>query len=426
MLLVVLACATPEAPPPVARVAGSAEQPDIVILVASGLRADTSEPGAEAVFYEALGHEPSTRFSAAYAQSCTPHTSFGSMLTGRYPSSIPLCAMVSGSSLTPAAQQPWCSTLPPGTTGMAEVAKAYGYSTGAYVADVTKGYSSDWEVLEETAAAWWSEHSGPRLYLVMVSDLHMLQYRPSVALRPEPDKAERERIDLAAVAEDYRRVTRSVGEGLSRVLDVLPSDDRWVFVTSTNGLSLGERTGVKSDHLGAVTHGIIVDRTVRVPLAILEPAPGRGEVDDVVELIDLVPTIAELVGGVAPAGLTGRSLLASGPDPAPYAYAEFGDMLSLREGSDFLALRWFLHNASSLDLRLTDGLLEATIGSDAFTLHDVERDPLQEEDLVMEQPERAEELRALMVEVRTGPGAPPETDRSRIEPLQLQSADGYW
>ena len=322
-LVLTLACSTPDAPqaPAVDVPSGT---PDIVLLVASGLRADTTEAGAEAIFYESLGMQPTTRFTAAYAQSCTPHTSFGSLLTGRYPSGIPLCAMVSGSNLTPSEEQPWCSQLPPGTTGIAEMATAYGYATGAYIADATRGYSTDWDDLEFIAQAWWSGHPSPRLYLVMVSDVHMLQYRPSVAYLPEGDKSELQRIDAGTVAEDYRRITRSVGEGLAGVLEAMPSDHRVVIATSTNGLSLAEDSGVKSDHLAAVTHGIIVDRTVRVPLALFEASGGRGDVHEVVELIDVVPTVAELAGGRAPAGTTGRSLLDARPDAEPPPPLVFG------------------------------------------------------------------------------------------------------
>ncbi|MFT4978524.1 MAG: hypothetical protein ACI8S6_004434, partial [Myxococcota bacterium] len=348
----------------------SEQQPDLIMLIASGLRADTSGPGAEAALYGALGERPSIRFTAAYAQSCVPYTSLGSLLSGRYPSAIPLCGTTDPNSLSPQAraEQPWCSKLPPQTWTLPEVLSVYGYRTGAYVSDADAHSTTDWSGLTASVGDWWrADASAPRLLVVQVLDLHMLQFDPRIGYDEQQPGLDRRELALPPEAIEDFYVARSaeVGEGFRAVLSALPASGerpREVWLTSTSGLSLRETTGVKSDHLRAVTNAVIVDRTIHVPLARLGGSHATREDDRVVELIDLLPTLAALAAAEPPAGAQGHDLLSTVPDPAPFAYAEFGDMLALREGDDLLSYRFFLHNASSLDPRLTEGLVGWTAG----------------------------------------------------------------
>ncbi|MCP4919810.1 MAG: sulfatase-like hydrolase/transferase [Proteobacteria bacterium] len=426
MILLLLACGSePEvvvAPP---EPTGPA---DIVLLVAPGLRADTDAPFAEAALYEALGQQPALRFTAAYAQSCSPYTSLGSMLAGNYPSAIPLCAMAGGNAASPdTTERPWCATVPEEAWTLPRVVNAYGYATGAYVADVDGESPTDWDDLVETAGAWWEASAGmPRLYLVVTSDAHFVQFTDVAGYEEHAPGHERRTVeDSQAVRAAYLAAARETGEGYRRLLDAMPAGDaeRWVLMTSTNGLSLAEESGVASNHLKAVTHSIIVDRTVHVPLAVLEPAQDVAVVDEVVELIDVLPTVAELAGAVPPAGLPGRSLL-SEPEPDGVAYSEFGDMLSMRQGDLLLTLRFFLHNASSLDPRITEGLKNA--GPNHLKLHDVVQDPMQESDL--DSREDLQRLHTRLIELREGPASPP-MDKETVERLQahrLDASEGYW
>ena len=96
-------------------------------------------------------------------------------------------------------------------------------------------------------------------------------------------------------------------------------DRTLVLVTADHGESLG-------DH-GESTHGLFAyNSTLAVPLIVHPPASGRsagGIVDTVAAHVDVLPTIADLVGVTPPGGLDGRSLAA----PAPAARAVYFEAL---------------------------------------------------------------------------------------------------
>ncbi len=87
LALTLLACSDPT-PTPQEDV-----QPDIVLVLTSGLREDTDDHRATSLLLETTGVQPGLRFTAAYSQTVQPYISLGSMLTGRYPSAIPLCGV---------------------------------------------------------------------------------------------------------------------------------------------------------------------------------------------------------------------------------------------------------------------------------------------------------------------------------------------
>ena len=75
-----------------------------------------------------------------------------------------------------------------------------------------------------------------------------------------------------------------------------------VVIASDHGESLGEH--------GERTHGLFAyDATLRVPLILwAPPADSAGVIDDTRRLVDVTPTVLDLVGVAAPAALDGRSL----------------------------------------------------------------------------------------------------------------------
>src|SRR5262249_7234042 len=98
----------------------------------------------------------------------------------------------------------------------------------------------------------------------------------------------------------------SVDHELGRLLAALRqrTANLAVIVTSDHGESLGEH--------GETTHGLFLsDATVRIPLLMTAPAlPSGARVAAPVSLVDVMPTILELVGADPVPGLDGRSLLA--------------------------------------------------------------------------------------------------------------------
>ncbi len=482
-------------------------QPDILLILVPGLRADApGVPGAEAAFLEAFVDRPMRRFTAAYAQSPSEWVSTGSLLTGRYPGSIPLCGKVSGAKLD---DQPWCTDLPPDLPSVPRLAELYGRRNveirmGAVsVPGALAGFTTlhgmpsvegrtDLERLDELLAV----HAGkpePLLAMVVAPDLDV-QARPdlrqAMGLPAEPSACEqlarqagRPRLDgragtldatspvePAAVArtapslepsctldtwdpaadglpgepvpsypwggldrdkvlEVYSAEAAWLGQGIARALEGIEPQPH-VIITSPHGLDLGEVSGSLPAPKAFATHQLLLDRTLRVPLVFM--GPGISESRDIaqpVELVDLLPTIAGLMGAVPPASLPGQDLLAPdlALDPSATAYAAFGDMLSLRQGPWALTLRTLAHQATALDPALTQAAARP-IEDPAFHLHRVLDDPLQEKDRKAEQAAQAEQLRVLMHAIRSGLAAPPEelVDSERLLELRLQGSEGYW
>ncbi|MES2644953.1 MAG: hypothetical protein V4850_36035 [Myxococcota bacterium] len=483
-----IGCAPSEAPSvsPVPVAVANASAPDLVLLLPSGLRADPpGAPGPEAQFIEALGigalGEPTQRFTAAYAQSAATYVSLGSIFTGRYPTSIPLCGLftdgvsavetrtVQGNAL---ANRLWCADIPASVPTLPEVLALYGYRTAYAVAGVpgaaglARGFAevetvpfdadtgTDWPALARWAGAWWSANAdAPRLLVVTTADLQLVD-RPAVLDRmgirlmlgetvPLPDPA-RSDADPAEVARIYGDVAHAAGAGLATVVDALESTPgreapnresraRWVFAAATNGVSLIETSGFFQMAVPVASTSYMLDRTARVPLLVYAPPGGAGrggESRRIVELLDLVPTLTNLAGAVAPARLPGVDLFA-GPVSGTgdeYAYAEFGDTLLYRKGDHEVLFRAYLHHGTVLDPQLDERLRDGT-NHKYFTVHDVQRDPWQRDNLVFSRSDLFQALRTGLTRVRTGPAAPPPgtwDDPQRLWEIRMARSHGYW
>ncbi len=479
-ILLLVACGeSPVAAAPAPVVApADPTRPDLVLLLAPGLRADPPRlVGAEARFLQGLGGAPRLRFSAAYAQSSATFVSLGSLFTGRYATSIPLCGLFTdGVSAAETrtlqadaeASRLWCADIPPSVPTLPEVLGLYGYRTAFASAGVrgasllARGFQeteevpfdseagTDFGALGRWTAGWWAENAdAPRLLVVAVADLQVVD-RPPVLDRmgirllldgavPNPTRTD---ADPASVAAVYAQLAQETGVGLATVLGGLNGPrDRWVVATSTNGVSLVEPSGFWDMPVPVATTSYMLDRTARVPLVVFGPgeatgvpaAPGAptGTVATrIVELLDLVPTFTTLAGAVPPAGIPGADLLAGPVDGAgdEFAYGEFGDTLLYREGRYEVLFRAFLHHGTVLDPQL-DERLRAEVNQKHLTVHDVVDDPLQAENLALQRPEILQSLRQELIRVRSGPAAPPrETwdDPQRLWEIRMARSHGYW
>lgn len=156
---------------------------------------------------------------------------------------------------------------------------------------------------------------------------------------------------------------------VGRVLDALDelglADDTIVVLTGDHGFLLG-------DH-GLWTKHASFDLALRTPLVIRAPGAARGAAtDEIVESLDVVPTLLELTGVAAPPDLGGASLtpLLDGP-PGPgkgFAVSQWTSAISLDPGPWFgesiRTGRWLY-----TEWRDRDGSLHARM------LYDHETDP---------------------------------------------------
>jgi len=458
-----------EIAPSEARDAGTV-QPDLLILLASGLRSDPGDTlGAESALLAPLGARVTWSFDDAYTASPSQLVSLGSLLTGRYPSAIPMCGLIR-TGAKGETERPWCSRIPSDVPTLPEVLGLYGYDTALFrsrvfggdaldthfddsfaVVSVAGGVRTPWPTLQDSLVDWWGAHAdGPRLAVVVVSDL-MYTERPDIfddlglegwTGANAEGRGRCAGLHQQAVAR-YDADAAAVGqalEGLLQQLDGLPSERPQVTVVgSTNGMSLGEIEGRLSTPDFFFSNSLVLDRTTHVPLVVSVDDPdgrlGLGDlppavrVTAIVELVDLLPTLLELGGAVPPAGIAGRSLL-GGPEPEPYAYAELGDMVSLRSGRFTVNFRAPRHNSSALDPRLNQ-LLLAPGRRGRIYLNDVVADPMQ---LNVARPgldypvAQRDQLYEQLCTVRTGLAAPPPEAMTpeRVKAIRLTHSEGYW
>ena len=186
--------------------------------------------------------------------------------------------------------------------------------------------------------------------------------------------------DLAARAGGaYEGEVAFVDAQVGRLLAALSargeSERTLVLLTSDHGESLGEH--------GERTHGVFVyDSTLRVPLLLAGPGVSAGAALPVVARgVDVLPTLLDLAGLPAPAGLDGRSLrpaLEGRPLADAPAYAE--SLFCAR------ALGWApLHAWRSATHKL--------VLAPQVELYDLGRDPAEAENLAAREAGRVAELR---------------------------------
>ncbi len=149
------------------------------------------------------------------------------------------------------------------------------------------------------------------------------RYDPDDLPVPElPDFLRERRADLeangpsdATFSEEERRgayqgyyaMVSEVDHWIGEILDELETlglrDETLIVFTSDHGEDLG-------DHLSYGKGYPARDNVSRIPLLVTGPSVEGGRtVDDLIELVDLVPTLIDAAGGPVPSDLQGRSLL---------------------------------------------------------------------------------------------------------------------
>ena len=164
--------------------------------------------------------------------------------------------------------------------------------------------------------------------------------------------------DIARMRRHYYAKITTVDEQLGRVIDALEErgflDNSLLLFCSDHGELLG-------DHWMAYKW-LMYDPIVHVPLIVRDGRRDRAgeEIDDLVSLMDLGPTILAAAGVEAPSYLEGRSLV-------PYMEGP---------GEDFAPREWvYCEDNYQLMMRGELYKLVYYIGQDQGELYDLERDP---------------------------------------------------
>ncbi len=298
--------------------------------------------------------------------------------------------------------------LAPSNVTLAKTLHEAGYQTAAFVAGFTldaqfglnQGFDTyDGRFSEEEkpgaiarrsgaevnrpAMAWLQDHAQRPFFLF----LHY--YDAHHPYEPHPPRTSPFSDDPYAGEIAY--IDDCIGQVLDRLRALGVYDNTLVIVTGDHGESLGEH--------GEITHSYFVyQSTLHVPLVIRAPGCGKGlRVDGNVSLVDIVPTVLDLVGLERPARLQGVSLRSAleggaGPDGNRSLYAES------MEAATFAC--------SPLHCIVEGGW--KYILTRRPELYDLSQDPGETKDLAGQQPEVAQRLRARLESLfnTLGPAAP--------------------
>ena len=346
------------------------ERPPDVLLVTL----DTTRTDALGCYGGALAHTPHldalARGGARFAQaiSPTPYTgpAHASLLTGLYPPRHGLRDFLHQS-------------MDGGVPTLADLLRVRGYRTGAflssYVLDRRFGLARGFEVY---SCDFWRRHAdgaAPRIVLgtpeferrgaatvdealawldrtgkderpifawVHLYDPH-LPYAPEPPFAPPQDAADPLTAARARYYGEVSYADAQVGRLLAWLRDTGREDRTIVVVTADHGELLGEHGRTLGTHS---TH--LVEATVHVPLIVRAPGLPARVVPEQVRLVDVFPTVLDLLRVAVPEGLDGRSLapllrgeaLASTPAYSETLYERFpevapagAELVSLREGA---------------------------------------------------------------------------------------------
>ncbi len=230
--------------------------------------------------------------------------------------------------------------LPDDAVTLAELLRAEGYDTAAFVAaavlDSRYGLDQGFEHYDDRigspdrdsqtriaarrgeivvrAALDWLDGIGDRDSMAWV---HL--YDPHYPY--DPPQPELSRYFPNRYHGEIAYVDRVVGTLLDGYRSRGRYDDALIVLTADHGESLGEH--------GERTHGVFIyDATIRIPLLVRAPGLGVGRrIESQVQLIDLAPTLLDLLGLEVPEGMEGRSLRPlltsdAGSGGSPPAYLE--------------------------------------------------------------------------------------------------------
>ncbi len=222
---------------------------------------------------------------------------------------------------------------------------------------------------------------------------------------------------IAHYDSEIRATDRVIGELLEAMRESGKLDRTIVVVTSDHGESFGEH--------GYLQHGPRVDYSVMgVPLIVWIPEghPARSsgvQIDELVRVIDIFPTVLGLVGVEAPPGLDGRDLLAAnGADATPSSWA-YGEA-----GRSFMGADPERHypgvEGKQRMLRTRDWKLVWTPHPDGgdLSLFNLRDDPNEQNDVAHAHPDRVAAMRAQLAMVTDS--EIPQKDEKKLSPEEIE------
>ena len=361
-LLLLLACAEPDAAPARTRV-GPAGPPPIGQPLAPAMRPGPSLPrpsfpvgpipaGARSIVWVSLDTVSAPHLALYGGRAATPNLAAlageGRLYTRAYThfveTAISHWTMLSG-------VLPEVHGNVPGNGGSlyqgptaAEIARANGYATAAFIGGITlekaaSGLDRGFDVYDDEgvrqretrpaaevvgrAQSWWQAQTRPAFVFVHLFDAHF-PYTPAEPGRYDPDYAgtfdgtdrtlHAHRDAGTPLAERDLEHVRALYEAEITEMDAalaplwaMAGADSVVVVTADHGESFGH--GYYFNHRASLH-----DETLHVPLVVRAPGLASGRDDRYAGLIDVLPTVLRLAGLSTGAPLMGKDLSEPGAD----------------------------------------------------------------------------------------------------------------
>lgn len=213
------------------------------------------------------------------------------------------------------------------------------------------------------------------------------KFRPAYARLPWP------RSEYAAMVAG---MDDSIGQILGKVNDLGLTRDTFVFFASDNGAAdpspRGEGGG--SNAPGRDYKRSLFEGGIHMPAAVRWPGriPAGRDCDALTIAMDILPTIAEIVGATLPENrvLDGRSWMPlfrnAGAEFRKELYFEWDDQIAVRRGPWKLVINAIVRRGETRGARLT--------GDDSVFLSNLETDPGEQRNLRASHPELVAEMRS--------------------------------
>ncbi|MEN8163146.1 MAG: sulfatase [Acidobacteriota bacterium] len=330
-------------------------RPNLVFIVVDTMRADAlgTYSGENLTPTLDLLASEGVLFERVYSQAPWTLPSTSSMLTGLWPSESPGWHDIN-------------QGIAPNAVPLAEIMRDNGYVTAAFVANALiaddngfgRGFDTFWRGLPVTTPAidlvqrafsWINTQCEQPFFVYMhLMDPHDPYAAPPRRIGPpnrwpgdaDPAFSGKDALPDPEALEDLRNLyleeVRYADAMLGLFLEQLPSQalDNTLFVlTSDHGEEFMEH--------GFLKHGTsLFDELIHVPLIFTGPGCRRGaRVDGIARLIDLVPTISEMLGlEVAPEIASGwRGVSLAG---VIAGRAEMPNLIALSETASYAPLQW--------------------------------------------------------------------------------------
>jgi arylsulfatase A-like enzyme len=279
--------------------------------------------------------------------------------------------------------------------------KSIGFEKDAYF-DSEGRYCSD-VLTDETLSFIESERTKPFFVYLATHDVHApLEPKPELIAKYEK-KAQRANVSDAEIqqAASVEAIDVNVGRIMDKLKELKLDDNTMVIFTSDNG-GTPQFVAPLNGSKGALYEG-----GIRVPAAIWWKGlknPGR-DFDEPVLSMDFYPTIAELADADLPKNqsIDGTSLVSVLRD----------DAKSLNRDSVFWHFPCYIGRGEpSSAVRIGDWKLIEKFQDETLELYDLKNDPGETKNLFESQPQKAKQLKQVLLDWQTTTSAPRPVDKN--------------